>query len=130
VCQEFDIENEIIPQIAFFFGGGFGNTGAVCGAVCGAMMALGLKIERPTTMDQAIPTLGVAAKFRRRFEAEMGTIHCRELTGADLSTEEGLEQYMSSDVPMRVCFPAVGLAYRLVIDLLKESSQEQPIPSA
>lgn len=130
MCQEFEIENEIIPQIAFLFAGGFGNTGAVCGAVCGAMMALGLKIERPTTMDEVIPTLALAAEFRRRFEAEMGTIHCRELTGADLSTEEGLEQYMSSDIPMRVCFPAVGLAYRLVMDLLKESSQEQPIPSA
>ena len=123
MCQEFEIENEIIPQIAFFFAGGFGNTGAVCGAVCGAMMALGLKIERPTTMEEAIPTLALAQEFRRRFEAEMGTIHCRELTGVDLTTEEGLQQSMSSDVPMRVCFPAVGVAYRLVMGLLKEQGQ-------
>jgi C_GCAxxG_C_C family probable redox protein len=122
VCQEFGIENEIIPRIAFFFGGGFGNTGAVCGAVCGAMMALGLKIERPVTMDEMLPTMAVAQEFRRRFEAEMGTINCRELTGVDLSTEEGIEQYMSSDTPMSVCFPATGLAYRLVMDLLKETS--------
>jgi C_GCAxxG_C_C family probable redox protein len=122
VCQEFDIENEIIPQIAFLFGGGFGNTGAVCGAVSGAMMALSLKLERPATMDEMLSTFGVAAEFRRRFEAEMGTIHCRELTGADLTTKEGLEQTMGSDVPMRVCFPAVGLAYRLVMDLIKETS--------
>jgi C_GCAxxG_C_C family probable redox protein len=123
VCQEFEIEtgNDVIPQIAFLFGGGFGNTGAVCGAVCGAIMALGLKIERPTTMDGVIPALAVAGDFRRRFEAEMGIINCRELTGADLSTEEGLMQYMSSDVPMRVCFPAVGVAFQLVMDLLQET---------
>ena len=123
VCQEFEMEHEFVSRgIAFFFAGGFGNTGAVCGAVCGAMMALGLKKGRPDTMDKVIPTLAVAQEFRRRFEAEMGTINCRELTGADLSTEKGVEQYMSSDIPMTVCFPAVGAAYRLVVDLLKETS--------
>ncbi len=122
MCQEFEIENELIPRIAFPFAGGFGNTGAVCGAVCGAMMALGLKKERPDTMEESRRTLTVAQEFRRRFEAEMGSINCRELTGADLTTEEGIEQFMSSDTPMTVCFPAVGVAYRLVVDLLKETS--------
>ena len=91
VCQEFEIEieNEIIPRIAYGFAGGIGNTGAVCGALAGA---------------------------------EMTDISCRELTGADLSTDEGIEQFMSSDTPLTVCFPAVGLAYRLVVDVLKENS--------
>jgi C_GCAxxG_C_C family probable redox protein len=124
VCQEFEIEteSEIIPRIAFGFGGGIGNTGAVCGAVSGAVMAIGLKLERGDTMKEALRALGVVQEFRRRFEAEMKTISCRELTGADLSTEEGIKQYMSSDTPMKVCFPAVSAAYRLVVDLLKESS--------
>ncbi len=52
----------------------------------------------------------------------MGDIRCRELTGLDLSTEEGLTQLMSSDTPQKVCFPAVGAAYRLVVDLLQESA--------
>ena len=123
VCQEFEIEteNEIIPRIAYLFAGGVGNTGAVCGAVAGAVMAIGLMKERGDTMEEALRTLGVAAEFRRRFEAEMETINCRELTGADLSTEEGLKQYMNSDTPQTVCFPAVGTAYRLVLDLLKEA---------
>ncbi len=122
MCQEFEIESEIIPRIATLFAGGIGNTGAVCGAVVGAVMALGLKKGRADTMDETLRTLAVAQELRRRFEAEMGTINCRELTGADLSTEEGLEQYMSSDTPLTVCFPAVGVAYRLVVDLLKETS--------
>jgi hypothetical protein len=40
----------------------------------------------------------------------------------DLSTPEGIEQLMGSDIPKTVCFPAVGVAYRLVVDLLKETS--------
>ena len=72
-------------------------------------------------MEEGLRTLAVAQEFRRRFEAEMETINCRELTGADLSTQEGIEEYMNSDTPMSVCFPAVALAYRLAVDLLKES---------
>ncbi len=80
------------------------------------------KKQRGDTMEDWLRISAVAQEFRRRFEAEMETINCRELTGADLSTEEGLEQYMSSDTPQTVCFPAVGVAYRLVLDLLKETS--------
>jgi len=122
VCQEFEIENEIIPRIASCFGGGIGNTGAVCGAVAGAVMAIGLKKERGDTMEHWLRISAVAQEFRRRFEAEMETINCRELTGADLSTPEGIQQFMGSDTPQTVCFPAVGVAYRLVVDLLKETS--------
>ena len=123
MCQEFEIEikNDVISRIAFGFAGGLGNTGAVCGAVVGAVMAIGLKRGRAETMEEMLRELSVAREFRRRFEAEMGTISCRELTGADLTTEEGLKQFMSSDTPQTVCFPAVGVAYRLVVALLKET---------
>ena len=123
VCQEFEMEtgNDVIPKIASLFAGGIGNTGYVCGAVIGAEMAIGLKLGRPDTMEGMLENLEVAREFRHRFEAEMKTISCRELTGIDLTTEEGLKQFMSSDIPQAVCFTAVGIAYQLVIDLLKES---------
>ncbi len=127
MCQEFEIavENEIIPRIAFGFAGGIGSTGAVCGAVAGAVMALGLKIEKGDTVEEALRALGVIQEFRRRFEAEMETINCRELTGMDLSdmsTEEEIAQFKGSDIPETVCAPAVAVAYRLVVNLLKETS--------
>jgi C_GCAxxG_C_C family probable redox protein len=121
VCQEFEIENENIPRIASCFAGGIGNTGAVCGAVSGAVMAIGLKKERGNTMEEILRTLGIAKEFRHRFEAEMKTINCYELTGADLSTPEGIEKFIGSDATHAVCFPAVGKAYRLALDLLKEA---------
>jgi len=122
VCQDFEIESEVIPRIASCFGGGIGNTGAVCGAVVGAVMAIGLVKKQNGTVEDWFRVAAVVQEFRRRFEAEMETINCRELTGEDLTTEEGLERYMNSDKPQTVCFPAVGLAYRLVTDLLKEGS--------
>jgi C_GCAxxG_C_C family probable redox protein len=125
VCQEFGIKNDIIPRIASCFGGGIGNTGAVCGAVAGAVMAIGLKKERGDTMEDWFRLSAVAQEFRRRFEAEMGTINCRELTGMDLTTPDGIKQLMDSNIPQKVCFPAVGAAYRLVLDLLKETAHNE-----
>lgn len=72
-------------------------------------------------MEESLRTLEVVKEFRRRFEDQMGTISCRDLTGADLSTEEGVAQFMESDIPQTVCFPAVGAAYQIAVDLLNET---------
>ena len=113
--------NDAIPKIASGFGGGIGNTGAVCGAVVGAVMAISLKMDRGESMEDWLRIAAVVQDFRRRFEAEMGNIGCRELTGLDLSVGGDMKQLMNSDVPQKVCFPAVGAAYRLVLELLQET---------
>jgi C_GCAxxG_C_C family probable redox protein len=121
VCQELGIENEAIPRIASGFGGGIGGTGAVCGAVVGATMVIGLKRGRDDASEDRFGAWRVVQEFRRRFEAEIGHICCHELTGIDLSTDEGRQQFRSSDVPIRVCLRAGGTAYQLVLELLKEA---------
>jgi hypothetical protein len=52
----------------------------------------------------------------------MENICCHELTGMDLSTEEGRKQFWSSDVPLMVCLPLAGTAYQLALELLNEPS--------
>lgn len=124
MSQERGIENDLIPRIASCFAGGIGNTGSVCGSVAGAVMALGVVLEQGAGMEHMLRNLEVAAEFRRRFEAAVGTIRCRDLTGLDLSTPEGVEELMKGEVPMTVCFPAVTEAYRIVMDLLEEHAPQ------
>jgi len=123
-CEEFglDIDEKVIPKIAYAFAGGIGNTGSVCGAVAGATMAIGLIKDRGETMEEMMSVLGLAAEFRKRFEAEMKTISCRELTGLDLTKPEDIEGLMTSDVSQKVCFPAVAAAHRIVVELLRENA--------
>ena len=123
-CEEFgvNIDEKVIPKIAYAFAGGIGNTGAVCGAVAGAVMAIGLIKDRGKTFEEMMSVLDTAAEFRRRFESEMETISCRELTGLDLTEAEDIKQLMNSDIPQTVCFPAVAAAHRLVVDLLRETA--------
>ncbi len=125
MCRELgiEIEEDVLRRLAFGFAGGIGSTGATCGAVVGGVMALGLELGRAETMEEGLRRLAVSREFRRRFEAEMKDITCRGLTGMDMSTMSGREEYMNSEVPQTVCFPAVGVAYRLVLDLLDEAKQ-------
>lgn len=114
------MEDRVDSAVASGFAGGIGNTGSVCGAVIGAVMALGLRKGHGDSMQAWLANLKAASELRRRFEAEMGTIMCRDLTGLDLSTPDGIAALMSSDKPQSACVPAVDLAYRLVHDLLEE----------
>ena len=124
MCQELGIteENDFIPKVASAFGGGIGNTGSVCGSVIGAVMAISLKMGGAQDMEGWLKMAGVTHEFRRRFEAEMETIECHELTGMRMQTPEEIEAFMKSDAPMMVCFPAVSFAYETVLDLLKDEA--------
>jgi len=115
-----EINGDVIPRIASGFGGGIGNSGAVCGAVAGAIMAIGLRQKTPDTMEDVLRNLADVREFRRRFETEFGTINCSELTGMDLSTEEGVEEFMGSDIPQTVCMPTVDAAYQLAVEKILE----------
>ena len=125
MCQKYKVvtDYEVIPRIASLFAGGIGNTGSVCGAVIGAEMAIGLKQERARTLKKMLSNLAVGAELRNRFEAEMETINCRELTGADLTTDKEIEEFMDSDIPQKVCYPAVETAYRLAVELIEETTK-------
>jgi C_GCAxxG_C_C family probable redox protein len=120
VCQELGLDSELVPRIATAFGGGIGRTGAVCGAVIGGTMAIGLRYGRERATQPHDRAYALAQEFRGRFEDEMGTISCRELTGLDLTTAEGLERFRSSDIPETVCRQARGVAFRAVMQLLGE----------
>jgi len=123
VSQELGLESPAVPRIATPFGGGIAGLGSVCGAVSGAVMAIGLARGRQEPEEPRARAYAPAQRLYRGFQQEMGSTLCRELTGIDLSTPEGLQQLYSSDVPQRVCLPAIAAAYRLALALLREAEE-------
>lgn len=122
VCQARGLETGTdMLSIALPFAGGLGRTGGLCGAVAGAAMAIGLGLGRGATKAESLYTMQVAAELRHCFEDAMGAINCRDLTGRDLTTPEALAEFINSDVPRKVCFPAVATAYTLTVELLQKS---------
>ena len=122
VCRELGIENELVPRIATVFGGGMARTGEVCGAVTGALMCIGIKHGREEPEQSDDEAYALTRRFLRGFRDEMGSLQCRELTGMDLSTPEGLQQVPAARCALRVCLPAVGFAYDKTLELLGRAS--------
>jgi C_GCAxxG_C_C family probable redox protein len=99
------------------------RTGEVCGAVVGALMCIGIKHGRDEVGQSDDKAQQLGGDLLRAFQEEMGNLRCRELTGFDLTTPEGLEAISASDVPVRVCLRAVGFTYETVLGLLQEPAQ-------
>jgi hypothetical protein len=91
-------------------------------------MAIGLVYGRKAPIQSRDTAYGLAEELRSRFEKEMGTISCRELTGVDLTTAEGLESYRDSDVAERVCRRARAVAYRSTLELLNRERRSARPP--
>ncbi len=90
----------------------------MCGALVGAVMAVGLKHGRARGDEDNRAAYGRSQKILRRFQEEMGSDLCRELTGMDLSTPEGSQAFRQSDVPERVCRRCIVAAARLAEEQL------------
>lgn len=118
MCQHLGIKESAVPRIATAFGGGIAGAGAVCGAVVGAVMAIGLRHGRQDASERDTRAYALAQELCRRFGAATGALDCRALTGMDLSTREGVKSFYASEVPAKVCLPAVGVAYDLAVELL------------
>ena len=82
-----DGHGTIDPSIAMGFGGGMGKNGLVCGAVSAGIMAIGLQAKGRKKAD----VYKLVDTFITDFKDHFGTVNCRELLGADLKTEEGMD---------------------------------------
>ena len=69
------------------FGGGMGKNGLVCGVVTAGIMAIGLQAKGKEKAE----VYKLVDTFLTDFKAHFGTVNCRELLGADLKTEEGMD---------------------------------------
>ena len=123
MCQELSIESPLIPRVATAFGGGMGGIGSVCGAVAGAMMAIGITHGREEPWQSRDQAYALAQQVYRGFQEEMGSTICRELTGLDLTTPEGLKEIYSSGVGVRVCLRAGSTGYRLALAALRQAQE-------
>ena len=123
MCQELGIESPVVPRIATAFGGGMGGIGSVCGAVVGAVMAIGLAHGREEPSQSRDQAYALTQQVYRGFQQEMGSTICRDLTGIDLTTPEGVKEIFSSGVAMRVCLRAGSTGYRLALAAVREAQE-------
>ncbi len=111
-----------IPRIASGLGGGMGRQGEVCGALTAGVMMVGL-VYGPDGVEEKEAKEAVytrAGEFVRRFDEVNGAVRCRDITGVDLSSEEGIQEYRSRNLKEEKCAGVVSNGVRVLLDLLEE----------
>jgi C_GCAxxG_C_C family probable redox protein len=111
------LSEEMCLTLAGPFGGGMGRMGETCGAVTGALLALGMRHGQGMATDPAQargPLYARVAAFVDAFRECHGGLTCRELTGCDLRTPEGQEQFKARDLHHTLCRTLVASAANLL----------------
>jgi len=119
--DSFGLDTDLIPKIATGFGGGISRQGHVCGAVSGAVMGFGLKYGRTNPEELRAKTYNRVVQFFKQFQKEFGSILCKELSGCDLSTIEGIRKFREDDVHEKRCRYLVTGALKIFTNLINET---------
>ena len=108
------------------FGGGMGRLREVCGSVSGMFMVFGyLKgYHQPDDYAGKKELYEHIQELARRFEAENGSIVCRDLLGLGVQREEATpEKRTETYYKKRPCAELVGCATEILETYLKEIEQ-------
>lgn len=119
LCQKWGVSSDAVPRIAAGFGGGVGKKGLICGALSGAVMAIGLRFAGPDPTDTEKRKLVTnhVSRLVDSFRDSFGETGCRELTGCDLSTPEGMMKAKVEKVRTEKCRHLVRRAVELAMDI-------------
>ena len=113
------VESDLVPKIATGVGAGFSLNGLTCGSISAATMAIGLKYGRKSSEENPQATWKRVDKFIAAFKDRWGATTCRELTGLDVKTAEGMREYLQS-VHDYACTERVKFAIKKAIEILEE----------
>jgi len=114
-------DDEVIPRIATGFGGGISRNGDVCGALIGGVMAMSLALGRDTGKQSREPCYPAVDRFYNDFRNRFGSCKCRELTNANLKTQDGARAYQA-EVHAEVCTPIVAWAANRARDIIEDTT--------
>jgi len=110
------VEKDVALRVATGFGAGMGRRQEVCGALTSAIMMIGCRngMTDPKDVGTKEKAYAEVRRVSAEFERMHGSIHCRELLGCDLSTEEGKQAFKAGDMAKTRCARFVHDAALLV----------------
>ncbi|MBQ3559483.1 MAG: C_GCAxxG_C_C family protein [Agathobacter sp.] len=117
------IDVDTALKIASPFGGGMGRLREVCGSVSGMFMVLGFikGYNEPGDYEGKKELYEHIQELARRYEADNGSIICRELLGLDVKKEAATPEKRTEEYyKKRPCAEKIGSAAEILEKYLKE----------
>ena len=117
--QDYGLGEEASLRISTGFGSGMGRMCKVCGALTGAFMVIGLRHGSVATDGtNKETTYRLVADLAKKFEENNGSIHCRELTGNDLSDSEERAKVIQMGLSTTICRKLILESVMLLEEML------------
>jgi len=113
------IKSDFIPKIGTGIGAGVSLNGLLCGSVSSVAMAIGIKYGRNSSEENPKPVWDKVDKYVAKFKERFGYVNCRQLTGLNLKTEEGLKEYYAK-VHDYACVERLKFAVEKTIEILRK----------
>jgi C_GCAxxG_C_C family probable redox protein len=114
------IDSDLIPRIGTVIGAGVSLSGKQCGALSGATMAIGIVYGRNNPEEDPTKAWSMGRELVDEFEKRYKYTTCRELTGQDLLTPEGMKRYIES-IHDTVCAKRVGFVVGKAIEIIEKN---------
>jgi C_GCAxxG_C_C family probable redox protein len=89
------IDSELIPRIGTAIGAGVSLNGLLCGTISGVAMIIGIKFGRNNPEENPEHAWRIMDEYVASFKNRFGAVNCRQLTGLNLKTPEGLKEYFA-----------------------------------
>jgi C_GCAxxG_C_C family probable redox protein len=95
LSEYLNTKSELIPSIGTAIGAGVSLNGLLCGSISGVAMAIGIRYGRSTPEENPEPVWAMMDEYVAAFKERFGYVNCRQLTGLNLKTPEGLKEYFA-----------------------------------
>jgi C_GCAxxG_C_C family probable redox protein len=119
-AEDLGLTREDALRVSAGFGGGLARTGETCGAVTGGLMALGMKYGMTEADALAKERMYVIAQdFLNRVSARRGSLRCKDLLAADITTAEGRASMRERNTHATVCTPLIAEVTEILDEMLK-----------
>ncbi|MBO5258808.1 MAG: C_GCAxxG_C_C family protein [Agathobacter sp.] len=118
-----EMEPDQLARLSSAFGGGMGRLREVCGSVSGMFIVLGILFgyDDPKENEGKKELYEKVQELAHRFEAENGSIVCRDLLGLSVKSQEPVPEQRSTEYyKKRPCKELVGCAAEILEEFLEE----------
>lgn len=117
--EQYGIDSEKARLLGRTLAAGIGRQGETCGYITGALLILAHAYNDKDEAQARKKTHPVVMELIRRFKERYGTMMCKELLGADMSTKEGLKKIVEEKLLAKHCYSEGGIG-QYVAKVLEE----------
>jgi C_GCAxxG_C_C family probable redox protein len=114
-----DTDSNLIPKIGTGIGAGVSLNGLLCGSISSVALAIGIKYGRTSPEESPQPIWEMVDKYMSEFRDKFGYVNCRQLTGLNLKTKEGLKEYFAR-VHDYACVERLKFAVEKAVEILQK----------